>query len=304
MDDKPIFCSFVFPGYETNPLLFAESVRCFGGAFSNTTMWMMTPDFGKPLSAYAVKRLNELSVQVIPFQVKREELRFFFYGELAGLAQAETQAASETDSLIWMDANTILVNEPDDLILPKGKSFAYRPVHLLILGPRWETPLDPFWNLIYRDCGVTADRVFRMQPVAETIQMRPYFNAGLLVLRPQRGLLRLWNEHFQQASRSEEYQRLFQQDNRYEIFLHQALLTGVALSHFSPDELVELPPTYNYPVHLFERDMTGHRPGAMDELITFRHECFYKEANWKSNFPASDELKKWLESHFAKIPAG
>lgn len=304
MDDKPIFCSYIFPGYETDPLLFAESVRCFGGASSNTTIWMMTPDFGKPLAAYAVKRLNELHVRIIPFPVEREELHFFFYGELAGLAQAEALAAVETDTLIWMDANTIMVNEPGDLVLPKGKSFAYRPVHLLILGPRWETPLDPFWNLIYRDCGVPADRVFPMQPVAETVKMRPYFNAGLLALHPQHGLLRLWNERFQQASRSEEYQHFFQQDNRYEVFLHQALLTGVALSHFSPDEMVELPSTYNYPVHLFERDITGHRPGTMDELVTFRHEGFYEKANWKNNFPGSKKLKNWLEGQLAKISAG
>ncbi len=143
-----------------------------------------------------------------------------------------------------------------------------------------------------------------MQPVAEKLQMRPYFNAGLLVVRPQRQLFRHLNEKFDDAKQSGSYQIFFQQDKRYEIFLHQALLTGEALALFDGDEMLELPSTYNYPVHLFQTDTTGHRPRGMDELITFRHEGFYEEANWKNSFPASNKLKDWLEEQLKKIPAG
>ena len=38
-----IFCSHISPGHETDALLFAESLRHFGGAFADKPIWMMLP---------------------------------------------------------------------------------------------------------------------------------------------------------------------------------------------------------------------------------------------------------------------
>ena len=298
------FCSVIFPGpqVETDNILLAESIRAFGGVFSNAPVWFFQPDYGKPLTGDARKRLADLDVRVVPFAAELEKLRFFFMGQLAGLARAETRLAGETKILAWLDANTLLVNEPKEFLLPDGKALGYRPVHHLLIGSRYDQPLDPFWMQIYKSCRVPQERVFPMHPVVEDLQMRPYFNAGILVTRPERCLFRVWHETFQDLYQDPIFKEFFAQDQRYVIFLHQAVLAGVVLHSMQQGDLFELPDTYNYPVHLFEHDTTSRRPVGMDELVTFRHEGFYQDADWMQKMPASDRLKEWLAAKMADQP--
>lgn len=296
MKHNLIFCSVIFPGQqvETDSLLLAESIRTFGGALSGNPIWFVQPDYGKPLTDNARQWLQDLDVHVIPFRIEIEKLRFFFMGQLAGLVQAEGMSAGDTEILAWLDANTILVHEPKEFLLSSSKSLGYRPVHHLLIGSRFDQQLDPFWSQIYRSCQVPSERVFPMKPVVENLQMRPYFNAGILVTRPERGLLRKWHRAFLDLYQVPSFQAFYQQDQRYAIFMHQAVLAGVVLRDHEQQELLELPETYNYPVHLFEQDATGRRPSSIDELVTFRHEGFYLDADWTQKMPASDHLKKWL----------
>ena len=298
-----VFCSVIFPGpqAEVSSLLLAESIRTHAGSMANEPIWFFTPDYGKPLTEPGQKVLRRLDVRVESFPIEKEKLQFFFMGQLAGLARAEEQACGKADILAWMDSNTILLHEPYEFLLPQGKTLAYRPVHHLLLGSHFDQPLDPFWSLVYQSCEVPAERVFSMRPVVEDLQMRPYFNAGFLVTRPEKNLLQQWYKTFLQLYQSPSIQSFYQMDDRYMIFLHQALLAGVVLSRCTPDELIELPDTYNYPVHLFEKDTTPFRPSGMDELVTFRHEGFDKEGSWKQGFPANETLKGWLEEKLSAI---
>jgi len=298
-----IYCSVIFPGpqAEENSLLLAESIRSHAGSLADEPIWFFSPDYGKPLTEPGQEALRRLDVRVESFPIKKEKLQFFFMGQLTGLSMAEEQACGRADILVWMDSNTILLHEPKELLLPQGKSLAYRPVHHLLLGSRFDQPLDPFWSLVYQSCKVPAERVFPMKPVVEDLQMRPYFNAGFLVTRPERGLFQQWHKSFLQLYQSPSFQTFYRKDERYIIFLHQALLAGVILNQCKVDELMELPEAYNYPVHLFDKDTTPFRPSGMDELVTFRHEGFDREGSWKQGFPASETLKGWLEEKLSAI---
>jgi hypothetical protein len=294
MKPKLTFCSVIFPGQqaEMNSLLLAESIRAFGGELSNNPLRLFMPDYGVQLTHAAQKHLARLDVHLMPFKIDRERLEFFFMGQVVGLAQIEKTCAGKT--LAWLDANTILLREPKEFTLPVGKSFGYRPVHHLLVGSRFDQTLDPFWAQIYQLCQVPPEHVFPMRPVVEDIQMRPYFNAGILIVRPERGLFGKWAETFLNLYQDPVFQTFYKQDRRYAIFMHQAVLTGVVLSYLEPGELLELPQTYNYPAHLFEQDHTSRRPGTLDELVTFRHEGFYLDTDWAYKIPASEELKQWL----------
>ncbi len=76
-------------------------------------------------------------------------------------------------------------------------------------------------------------------------------------------------------------------------------MSGVILSELGTDELQELLPTYNYPLHLHGEDVTDERPVAMDELVTMRHEGFYSDPRWFEKMPAGDSLKRWLLGRLA-----
>ena len=223
-------------------------------------------------------------------------LRFPLGGDVVAAAQAESKAHNQANLLAWLGTNTVVLQEPKDFILPHDKTLGYRPVHHLLIGSRYDEPLDPFWTLIYRCCKVPENRVFPMTTHVDGTRIRPYFNAGLLVTRPKRNLLQAWRDTFLRVYQTPSLQKYYQKDEQYSVFIHQAVLSGVILSTLRTDEIQELPPTYNYPVHLYEQDVTDHRPSSLEELVTFRHERFYTDPQWINKMPAKKRLKQWIDT--------
>ena len=298
-----IFTTVAFPvkSSEINSLLLVESIRAFAGTLSNQPIWVFTPESTRQLSDYTKKRFEELDARLISFAIDETKLPFFFADIIQAIAFAESMAERDTQLLAWLDANTLVLKEPKAFLLPEDKSLGYRAVHHTLIGSRYDEPLDPFWSEIHQSCKVPQDRVFPMRTHIDDTQIRPYFNAGLLITRPTNRLLRIWHDTFFELYRKPDCQLFYQQDERYEIFVHQAVLSGVILSMFPLEELEELPSTYNYPLHLLEEDVSETRPAALEELVTLRHEGFYQDPNWQRTLPAKKALKTWIADRIQLI---
>lgn len=297
-----IFNSVVYPTTlsETNVLLLMESIRTFAGSLSQAPIWCLMPEYGKQLSMATQHKLVSLNVILIPFEIDYEILRFPFTGEAQAAAVAESMANGKADFLVWLGANTVVLQEPSHFLLPDDKSLGYRPVHHTNVGSRYDRPLDPFWTLVYQYCSVSEDRIFVMTTHVDDTKIRPYFNAGVLVTRPEKHLLRNWRDAFFRVYQKPDLQKFYRQDERYAVFIHQAVLSGVILSEFTTDEIQELPATYNYPVHLYAEDRTDHRPSSLEELVTFRHEGFHEDREGIVNMPVGESLKQWFTERLAR----
>lgn len=293
------FVAALSPGDRgTSALLLAESIRAYAGRLSGAPILLyVTP---KPILPRAVvERLRALDVEFVDYSVEGEAAKFFFLPEVTAAAQAEERFDGEAETMVWLGANTLILQEPRDLLLPAGRSVGYRPVHITNVGSRIDAPLDDFWSLIYERCGVTRDRVFPMKTHVDGNTLRPYFNAGHLAVRPGKRLLRKWSETFLRLYDAPEFRR-FYVDGRYRIFMHQAVLSGVILAAFPRDELNELPSTYNYPIHLHGEDTTSGKPTNIEEMVTVRHEGFWEEPGWENKMSAGATLKKWMNDKLPK----
>lgn len=294
--EKLVFASSVLPGKasERKFLLLVESIRAFAGSLSQVPIWCFTLDNENKVSETANDRLLALKTTFIHFKAETKIPQFpFMWKALLG-AQAESIAQRRTDLLVWLDSDTVVLQEPKRLLLQGGKSLGYRSVHHTIIGSRYDGPLDRFWMQIYHHCRVPEDRVFPMKTHVDGNRIRPYFNAGLLVVRPEKRLLQIWRDNFLEIYKYAEFQELYKEDERYKVFMHQAVLAGTVLSTLQTDEIEELPPTYNYPLHLYWEDVTGNRPSSLEEIITFRYEDFFENLEWRKRIPAKEPLKQWI----------
>ncbi len=300
--EQLVFVTVIYPTVwsETNALLLVESIRSFAGSFSQAPVWCFLPQYGKHISTATADRLTKLKAELIPYDINMESVRFFFAADIRAAWIAESTATGKTDLLIWLGSNTIVLKEPQAFLLNEGKNVGYRPVHHTNVGSVYDSPLDPFWTLIYKYCGVSNERVFAMKTHIDGKVIRPYFNAGILITRPEKELLKEWHDTFFTVYQAPELQKLYKQNERYVIFVHQAILSGVILHKFPRDEIAELPDTYNYPVHLHDEDVTTHRPSSIEQLVTLRHEGFYQDPDWLENMPAGDSLKQWLAERLPK----
>jgi hypothetical protein len=292
---KHTFITLTTPGKPAlETLMLAASIRRFAGNMADSLIWVFVPQPAGQLPPEEQEQFTNLKASIIPYDIEPEIFQFPFAAKVSAAAVAETMAQGQTELLTWLDRDTIVINEPTELILPPDKSFGYRPVHHRLIGPAWGEPLDSFWRLIYQHCGVPDGRTFPMTThVGEKIL--PYFNAGSLVVRPERRLLVRWWEMFQSSYHLPEYAAFYERDCRYAIFMHQAILTGVILQALNPSEMQELSHKINYPLHLHGDIPANLRPAAINELVTARYESIFDDPEWQQNFSVAEPLSSWLE---------
>ena len=292
---KLVFASVIYPGRtsELNALLFAESIREFAGDLSQAPIWCYVPESDKQISTTVKERLLALDVLLLPFM---ESQRFPFMGHAQAASLAESRADGQADILVWSATNTVFLQEPSEFLLQEGISLGYRPVHHVLIGSRYNEPLDSFWKKIYEQCNVPEDRIFPMKTHVEETEVRPYFNAGCLSTRPERGLFRRYYESFLATYQKSEFQEFYKEDERYAIFIHQAVLSGIVLSEIENRKMVQLPRSYNYPLHLYNDDTTKDRPPSIEKVVTFRHEGFHTDPDWEKKMPAGNQLKNWIKT--------
>ena len=295
-----IYTTFAIPRKtELDTLLLIESIRTFGGELSDNPLWVLIPAGFDPLTEPTQEKLDQLKVQIIPFEARPEILKFPFAAKIEALASIEAQAQEQAKRLVFMDRDTILLQEPTEFLISADQALGYRPVHHKLIGSDWSAPLDDFWQLIYEVCDVSDEKLFPMWTHTGE-QIRPYFNAGMFILRPERGLLAQWQEVFLKWYRQPPFQAYYEKDQLYAIFIHQAIFSGVLLQALSPEEMYELSPKINYPLHLHHEIPIEKRPTTINELITVRHENIFDEPGWQQ-LPITEPHKSWLETQLPDI---
>ena len=297
-----IYVSTIFAGEpsEFNSLLLAESIRRNGGKLASSPIWFFSPENQSNFSEMTLKWLEALNIRLIPFNLDSNVQQIFFLREVEALTKAEELINGQAEIMIWMDSNTLVLKEPTHCMLPANKQLGYKPVHHLLLGSRYEDELDPFWKEVYSFCKVNQERIFPMKPMIEDIQMKPYFNAGFLVTSPEYSLIANWSAFFKEAIQNPTFTEFMKHDHRYEIFLHQAILSAVILNQFEPSQLLELPGSYNYPLHLWLEDHTNRRPSSLEHCITIRHEGLLKTKSWMTGGPFNKNQTDWLLDRIAR----
>ena len=274
--------------------IFTESLRRFGGEMGRFPFMLMMPDSEDTLSDAEKQRFDGQGVQLSTFNRDEEPGKFPFATLVQAASAAETRAEGVCEILVWMLPDTLVLNPPKVFLLPEGTRLAYRPVHHTLVGSIYDQPVDPFWTLIYEHCDVPQDRIFPMETCVRDHIIRPYFNAGMLAVRPQNGLFSDWWNMFQRLYRHPDFLPFYEKDRRYAIFMHQAVLTGVLLHRLTKGEMQELPETVNYPLHLHHEYPPEHRPKTLNALITCRYERLDELPGFLKNIQVEDPLSGWI----------
>ena len=293
--EKLIFACFA-SGKDFNPVLWAASIRKFAGSLSNSPIWVIIPDSRQNLDHRLEKKLVPLNVEIISCEPDLDIKSFPFANYVRSTAMIESSAENKTEILVCMISDTLVLKEPTSLILEKGINFGYRPVHHTLIGSIYNQPVTPFWELIYDKCKVSKEKMFPMRTHVDHNVLRPYFNAGFLIVRPKFGLLQAWWNLFKEIYEDSDFKAFYDRNELYTIFIHQAVLAGVILSRMKRSEVYELPFEYNYPLHLYPESPDKYKPKNLEELVTVRYEktTILEKASFKE--PVRTWILQYLET--------
>ncbi len=286
-----------YGGDERESLLLARSLRTFAGRLAEAPLWLLIPQKSSHISDETRAALEQLEVRLIPFAVSGDALKFPFGGKVFAAAAAETHAQGKTRLLAWLDSDTLFVQEPGEFFLPPGIQLGYRPVMLKNISSLYDEPVDRFWKLVYKGCDTPAGRIFPMQTSVDGLLIRPQFNAGVLVVRPERGLLRAWRTDFDRLYLQQAWGEFYKKHILYYFFLHQAVLSASLLTRLDPAEMLCLSETVNYPVFLHSRIAPLRQAASLNEVVTCRYDAFsfFEDPRWKDILPVREPLPAWLD---------
>ncbi len=300
--------AMIFSGFAENEeqlyhtLLLVESIRTFAGKFREAPIWIYAPESLIEKEQEMVDGFIAFNAEVKSSTAPEEALEFYFARKLFAAAKAEAEAEGKTQILVWMDNDTIVIKEPLDFVLDQGVSLGYRPVMHQLIGSLYDEPADEFWSQVYEKLSVPESAIFPMITPADQKKIRPYFNAGLLVVRPQRGILRKWAEYFPLLYQDTVFAETCKQDRQKRIFLHQVALVGAILNLLKQEEMTQFSLQYNFP--LFFKQMYGavREFDSLDDVVTFRYEFFFKDPdpNWSEKLKGPKEVINWLKVHMNK----
>jgi hypothetical protein len=282
---------------ENEALRLARSIRTFGGEFCFNQIWMLSQKNEDDLSIATQQELFSLGVRLVTYDIEPGAVSFPFAAYVTAAGIAEGLAQGETSFLAMLAADTLVLQTPYELLLAPGKSLGVCPVHLKLLGSGYNDPVDEFWGLIYRHFQVNLDKIIPMQTIVDEQLVRAYVNAGLLVVRPERGLLRSWQTNFDRLYHLAEFEAFYQQQELYKIFMHQAVLAGSISSSLKPEEIQLFPFEMNYPLHLHFKVSVRRRVANMNKLITCRYEDyheFFGNPDLDDVIQIEKPLKDWL----------
>jgi hypothetical protein len=282
---------------EKDALRLARSIRTFAGQYCFNPIWMFSTRLEKELSPDTREEMVTLGTRLVSFDLNPDQKPFPFLSYVTAAGLAEGLAQGQARFLAMLATDTLVLQEPALFLLAAGKSFGGCPVHLKLLGSGYNEAVNDFWGLIYKLCNVDAGRIFPMQTIVDDQPVRAYFNAGMLVVRPERGLLRGWQAKFERLYPMAEFAPFYRQTELYEIFMHQAVLAGCLLASLRQDEFQQFPLEANYPLHLHSRIPKERQPTGLGQLITCRYEEIRKTLNdptIQDLLASNAALKDWL----------
>jgi len=232
--------------------------------------------------------------QIIDLRMPDEVDNFPFAAKVFAAAEAEARAESmQASELVWLDPDTLFIQEPVELILKPGEKIAITPVHLQNISSLAEEPIDEFWKTVYGHCQLAEDQIFDSTSIVDQKKLRAHFNAGLIAVIPQAGILRRWRDNFESLYRNPCMEILYQNDIRNKVFAHQAILSATILQTCTRAEVKLLSPVYNFPLHLLNKIQSQSQPTSLEQFVTVRYDDF-KIPGWSSVLPASEPLRSWL----------
>jgi hypothetical protein len=288
-----VFC--VEPGrLEAEARLLVASIRRFGGSFSQNPLFAVQPRGVESLQPQTLAAFERAGVTHLAAPLNVTHASWPTTNKVFAMAAVEDQARSPC--LAFLDTDSILLNEPAEFLLRDDVDLAVQPTLKQFNGSTGPgDPNDALWQQIYNRCDVPEPPY--VSTMLDQVQIRGYYNAGLVVYRRSAALGRRWLDYLHRIT------PLVPPEIRYN--LDQFALAAVAAS-LQP-RLHLLPFPYNYNIACRNQFASpSRRIIDLDALIHVHYHAAFREPRFlQSLHPPLNETDvryRWLVDSLPLAP--
>jgi hypothetical protein len=278
---------------ESQSILFAESVRSWGGGLADAAVYAFTAPEDAP-AAETIERLRSFGVTDVELSLSSPYRDPPVLNKVFVSAWAERELEHEV--LAFVDSDTVLLDEPRELT-GTGWLAAAKPVGNSrtagSTGPG--DPNEPYWQRVYELLGVRSWPF--VTTTVDRARIRAYWNTGLVAARRSAGLFTEWEKALV---------RLFESDC---VFRKRVLMEQVAWAAVIADihdRVRVLPDEYNYPLPKRRLLPPGVRDLELDDLVHVHYHRWGHLPGFLGELrppldPGSDRYR-WLEARLPLTP--
>ena len=295
---------------ERQTLLLFESIRRYTGRFKDCAIYALSPRAGHAISHDARRRLEDLRVHYCDAILNTVCPQYGPANRVAAAAHVEETRRHEV--LVVLDSDTLFLREPEEFILPRGTDVLLRPVDLKGVSTTGRgDACDAYWRDLGRCCGVDYDSVPWGESFVDRQRIKANYNGGLVVARGGFGVMRRWADFFfrsvEQGLRPRPGAAVFRagagtvEPAAAELWgSNQAALSLAAWSNTR--RVRQLPPTYNYPLHLHEQIPPKAARAVFRRLVHVHYHWLFAPDSLAGNplllpsGPLTPEQRDWLLS--------
>jgi len=277
-----------------------ESLRKMGGIYKKIHIFIMVPSSEKNFIEDIKEQIRDDFYEIVLFPLEGSRILFPFKDKVYAAAYAEEYSIKRNISqLLWMDIDSFFIRNLNEIFLENDKQFGYRPVDKKNIGLEWGSRIHTFWKYIYNSFDITERDLFFVETAVDNLPIYPYFNAGFMIIRPYIGLFELWKKKFDELYLKDVFLKLYDEDFRYAIFVHQAILSGAIIKSFSREELTCLDEKISFPIHLLD-EMNEEKSKKILSAISCRYDTFFNQSHYDL-LGLKDEIAILLAENFEKL---
>jgi hypothetical protein len=282
---------------EEQSLLLYESIRRFGGRHNDAPIYAYAPRAGHGVQLATIAAMEALNVVYIDQPLNRD-VNYFPYAN-KNFAAAHAERTTKHDTLVFLDSDSVLFQEPELFELPEGIDVRVRPVDRKGMSSSGAAdPIEPYWRDLATVCHVDLESLPYVRTTVGEERIRATFNGGLVVVRNGIGIFTRWEENMLAVHRA----RL---QPRPDSFWGTGQTTLVMAIYGRTSRVEMLPDSYNYPLHKHDNMPPERRISSSRDLIHVHYHWMFERQNWPScalarpEFDWQPDRREWL---FERVP--
>ena len=199
---------------EKKSLLFAKSLRKFGGILKDAPIYSIAPRQGKNISIDTLTAFNELNVTHLYLNLNIKYKSYNFANKIAVCTYFERQLSE--DILIFCDSDQLVLGEINEFLLNE-EDIAMQYVAIKGIGSDGKDDNANYWKKLYELTNVKEQKFIELSNHQRILQ---YFNAGLIVVKRDIGLFDEWSKNFDLVMKSQLM------PSKGDFFLEQSVLSA------------------------------------------------------------------------------
>jgi lipopolysaccharide biosynthesis glycosyltransferase len=168
-------------GFESMAIRAAQSLRAFGGRFSNCSVMAVTPRFGARLDRKTIAAFDSLNVEYLNVRPTNPYAWYPLMNKPLALQAVVEKTGAE--QICFIDSDMIVMSEPNLLQLDDGTDFTACAPDKNIGSTGEDDSNTPFWKELCRVIGLSYEDLPWIHAHRENVDIRLYFNSGIFTFR-------------------------------------------------------------------------------------------------------------------------